>query len=87
LALTSVEFENIAQLTKLSRKDIGMTQLELSEKLGYSNGQFVSNLERGVCGLPRKKMKIYCKALKVKRVDMVRVILEDCEARLWRDLK
>lgn len=87
MASISVEFENIGELTRLSRKEKGLSQLELGEKLGYGNAQFISNLERGICGLPKKKMKKFCKLLTVSHPDVVRVMAEDYEAKLWRALK
>ena len=87
MALKCVDFENIGELTRLSRKEAGLSQLVLGEKLGYGNAQFISNLERGICGLPKKKMKKFCKILKVSSNDLVRVMAEDYEAKLWRALK
>lgn len=87
MAQKSLDFENIGELTRLSRKEKGLSQLGLGEKLGYGNAQFISNLERGICGLPKKKMKKYCKLLSVSHADIVRVMAEDYEAKLWRALK
>lgn len=38
------------------RKSSGMTQLEVSKKLGYSSSQFISNFERGIAAPPLKKL-------------------------------
>ena len=59
------------------RINANMSQLELAQKLGYSSGQFVSNIERGTVGLPLKKIKKFCRALKLKDkdIDLLRGIM------------
>ena len=37
-----------------------MTQVEVAEKLGYENGQFISNIERGLCYLPNDRVRDFC---------------------------
>jgi ribosome-binding protein aMBF1 (putative translation factor) len=42
------EFKNIGKLVKAAREVKGLSQTQLSKELGYKNGQFVSNIERGI---------------------------------------
>jgi len=45
----------MTQLGKLIQKyrlKSGFTQKQVGTLLGYSNGQFISNIERGICGTP-----------------------------------
>ena len=37
---------------KRMRIELDITQAELAKTIGYKNSQFISNLERGLCGLP-----------------------------------
>jgi transcriptional regulator with XRE-family HTH domain len=51
---------------KKIREKSGLSQGELAKKLGYTNPQFVSNIERDACGLPLHKGMAFCKATKTK---------------------
>lgn len=42
---------------KKAREKAGLTQADLSTKLGYSTPQFISNIERGQARLPVPKFK------------------------------
>lgn len=73
------KFSHIANLIKLSRTNSAkrMSQNDLSKKLGYNNGQLISNIERGLCGLPRKSMVHLCDVLDIQPQDMINAILKD----------
>ncbi len=43
---------NQATILKRFRKTYGLTQLEIAEHLGLKNLQYISNMERGKCGIP-----------------------------------
>lgn len=47
------------------RKAAGLSQPQLAGKLGY-NGQFISNIERGVCYPPKHQLRKYAEALGIK---------------------
>ena len=51
-------FDNIAALIRTTRMNhkMGYSQSQLSKKLGYKNGQFISNVERGLCSVPLKML-------------------------------
>jgi transcriptional regulator with XRE-family HTH domain len=42
----------IGNFLKGHRKNSGLSQKEVSDILGYSSSQFISNIERGVAGPP-----------------------------------
>lgn len=52
-----------ATKTKKARKLKGLSQRELSYKLGFTSGQFVSNVERGLCLYPVKKFRLLSKII------------------------
>ena len=65
-------FGNIARVVKMFRinkaygeKRKPMSQSQLSEIMGYRNGQFISNVERGLCSVPLYKLKVLCEALNI----------------------
>lgn len=53
-------FTNVANLVKGSREKTPWSQTEVSHQLGYKNGQFISNIERGLCSVPVKKVFALC---------------------------
>lgn len=56
------------------------SQGELSSALGYKNGQFISNVERGKCGLPMHVMSKFCEILNVSEDEVKQAYLKDQEA-------
>lgn len=56
MSSTKREFKNIGRLVKATRESKGISQTFLSRELGYKNGQFVSNIERGICSIPFEKI-------------------------------
>lgn len=52
------KFPNMAKLLKQFRIKNGISQNKLASVLGYKNGQFISNVERGKAGLPLPKQAI-----------------------------
>lgn len=51
------KFNSIASVVREYRTKEGLSQSELSKKVGYKNGQFISNAERGLCTIPTKKLR------------------------------
>ena len=77
-------FKNIATLIRTKR--IGhpknYSQSDLSMLLGYKNGQFISNVERGLCNVPLKMMKKISEVLDINPDDLKTAILKDHEETL-----
>lgn len=77
-------FKNIATLIRTKR--IGhiknYSQSDLSLLLGYKNGQFISNVERGLCNVPLKMMKRISEVLEINPDDLKAAILKDHEETL-----
>ena len=77
-------FKNIARLIRTKR--IGhpknYPQVELSVFLGYKNGQFISNVERGFCSVPLKKLKKIAEILDIGRDELKAAIMRDHEEML-----
>jgi len=44
----------------------GLSQKDVSDKLGYTSPQFISNYERGLCSPPLKKLKKIADLYKIK---------------------
>jgi transcriptional regulator with XRE-family HTH domain len=72
-------FRNIAKLIKSKRlgHPKGYSQSELSNLLGYKNGQFISNVERGLCNIPLKMLSKIVEILDISPEELKNVILLD----------
>ena len=77
-------FSHIAKLVKTKRLSHPKTysQTELSTLLGYKNGQFISNVERGLCSIPLKNLKRLCEVLDISQDDLKAALLRDFEKTL-----
>lgn len=69
-------FTHIAKLVKTERGKTDASQGDWSEKLGYKNPQFISNVERGKCGMPFKHFLALLK-MNFKREDLWAAVLMD----------
>tara|TARA_R110002049_G_scaffold136701_1_gene296556 strand:+ start:464 stop:772 length:309 start_codon:yes stop_codon:yes gene_type:complete len=72
-------FEHIAKLIRNKRINHpkGYSQSELSNMLGYKNGQFISNVERALCNIPLKMLKKVCEVLDIPSSEIKEAILKD----------
>ena len=77
-------FESIAKLIREKRMGHpkGYSQSELSQLLGYKNGQFISNVERALCNVPLKMLSRVSEILDIPHADLKKAILEDQEKTL-----
>jgi len=77
-------FKNIAQLIRTKRVNHpkNYSQSDLSLMLGYKNGQFISNVERGLCNVPLKMMKKISDVLEIDPTEIKTAILKDHEETL-----
>lgn len=52
------KFNHIARVVRTARENHPkrLSQAEVSHLMGYLNGQFISNVERGKCSVPVKKV-------------------------------
>jgi hypothetical protein len=77
-------FKNIATLVRTKRVEHpkSYSQSDLSLLLGYKNGQFISNVERGLCNVPLKMMKKISEVLDINPEQLKSAILKDHEETL-----
>lgn len=81
-------FQNIAKLIRTKRlgHPKNYSQSELSNLLGYKNGQFISNVERALCNIPLKMLRRVSEILEIPAEDLKIAILKDHEFTLNRYL-
>jgi transcriptional regulator with XRE-family HTH domain len=77
-------FDHIAKLIKEKRMSHtkSYSQSELSQQLGYKNGQFISNVERGLCNVPLKMLSRISGILNISQQELKDAILADHNATI-----
>lgn len=69
----------VATFIKTKRNELNISQKELSDKIGMRtrDGQFLSNVERGICQFPVRYVKQLAEALDVSEDTIVDLITSD----------
>lgn len=65
----------------------GLTQKQISDKLGYTTSQFVSNWERGTAMPPAKSFPKLAKIYGVSTKKLIDFKVEELRQSLYKDLK
>ncbi len=81
------KFPSMAKFVKDARLKLYFSQSELSEKIGFKNGQAVSNTERELATIPPKKAKLLCEVLGISKEEYIEAHQSDNEAFLREILK
>lgn len=79
--------DRVGSYFRKKRVESGMTQIELSKRLGYSTSQFVSNWERGVCMPPLSNMASLCDLLSIPKREIVDLLTDEYRRNLERAVK
>lgn len=53
--------------------------------MGWKNGQFMSNIERGLCSIPSKYLMKFCAVLNVPVEHVIDAMVEDYKSQLWSE--
>ncbi len=69
------------------REKAGLTQREVSDALGYSTPQFISNVERGRCSFPIQKLSKIKRLYKVSADQVINLVLAEEKTALLKVLK
>lgn len=72
---------------KQLREKSGLTQREVSDALGYSTPQFISNVERGRCRFPVQKLPRIKKLYRLSTDQMIDLILGEQRQALKKIFK
>lgn len=76
--------KKLGQYLKDVREGASYTQADVSQRLGYTSPQFISNIERGISVVPLKTLARMVSIYKVRPEPVVRIIL-DSQKRLLRE--
>ena len=79
--MTVRSFKHIGKFVKDGRTKHPQlySQNQLSKLLGYKNGQFISNVERGLCGIPLKGIQKLIEVLGLDSLELKNAMLRDYE--------
>lgn len=78
------QFPSIAKLVKDKRKQLKISQYSVSFELGFqARGQFISNLERGLCSIPKKDIAKLSEILQIERDEIINAMIEDYALELY----
>jgi len=75
-------FKNIAKVVKANRKAKGFSQEVLSNEIGNKNGQFISNVERALCSIPKKSLNKMSEVLEVPVETFIDAMTKDHKTTL-----
>jgi transcriptional regulator with XRE-family HTH domain len=78
-------FPKIAKVTRDARAKTKWSQTDISFKMGWKNGQFMSNIERGLCSIPSKYLMKFCEILQIPVEDVIQAMTDDYHASLWKE--
>lgn len=71
---------SVSEFLREARLKSGLSQAELSEKLGYTSPQIVSNWERGLCWAPLDKLYDISQILKLNKAQLIDLLMAEQEA-------
>jgi transcriptional regulator with XRE-family HTH domain len=79
----------LADWLREARENVGMSQGQVAQELGYSSPQFISNWERGLASPPIPKFKKLCKMYNLSIHDaydrLLQATLTEVERKLHSD--
>ena len=76
--------KKLGRFLKDVREDANYTQADVSQKLGYTSPQFISNIERGISVAPLKTLARMVNLYKARPETVVKIILES-QKKLLRE--
>lgn len=76
----------IGKVIKEGRESKKVSQSKLSTELGYRNGQFISNVERGICSIPLDKISKVASVLDLDSDAIKEALLQDYELKVDKAL-
>jgi len=81
------KFDNVAKVIRLARQVTTISQNDLAKHLGYKNGQFVSNIERGICSIPPERVAAAAKKLGIQQQEIINAAVKDFEINYSNEVK
>ncbi len=70
-----------AKLIRKARKKLGLSQKQVSESLGLTTSQFVSNVELKKSPIPPERVREFCEILELNSKELISAIADDFKAK------
>jgi transcriptional regulator with XRE-family HTH domain len=84
----SKRFNHLASIMREHRAIKNVSQADVAKVIwGNGKGQFVSNIERGLCSLPTKKIPHVAKFLDIPVNKITHAMMKDFEANLGAEIQ
>lgn len=78
---------NLNLFLRDARIQAGLSQKDVSDKLGYSSAQFVSNWERGLATPPGRTLRKLSQIYKIKADELYSILLAETLQRAEAELE
>lgn len=79
--------EEMGNFLRNAREKSGLTQIQISHKIGLSTQQYVSNFERGFCFPTTEAIKVYIKECKLSKKELKKLMLRQLSERIDKELE
>lgn len=79
-----LRFQVLGEYLKQKRIAAGLTQGYVSQELGYSSPQFISNFERGICAPPLSTIRVIVGLYKIPVNTVIKILLAE-QGRYMKD--
>jgi transcriptional regulator with XRE-family HTH domain len=82
-------FKNVADLIKSARGKLcpPLSQGDVATLLRYRNGQYISNIERGLCSLTMSRFLEATEVLKIPREQLIEAMVKDYESNIRQEVQ
>lgn len=77
----------IGKMLREKREELGITQYEVSKRLGFKSSQFVSLYERGLSPVPLNVLNKCCTMFKINKQEIIKQLVANYETELRSELK
>ena len=78
--------KNLGKYLKHCREKTGETQLNVAHHLGYNSSQFISNVERSLCGPALDSVGTWCEFVGANKKLVLKLMVKTYEERVMENL-
>lgn len=79
-------YKELGTYLKEKRLKANLSQAQVSQELGYTSPQFVSNFERGLCSPPLPKLRILIDLYRIPLKEITELLISQQRRYLTREL-
>lgn len=79
-------YKQVGAYLRERRLKLGLTQKDVSDKLGYSSIMFISRVEAGDCGPARSTLGEYTRLVKANPKKIVKMYMDNEQLKILKDI-